>query len=84
VSELRYPYVECDAHPGEREPGYIVCPHVFEGGPIAHLERATEDNLGALSCAACYARRNDRDFVTNTFVLSCAAGLREKGLLASA
>lgn len=81
---LEYPYVECAAHPGEREPGYAVCRHVLDGDTIAHFERATSENLGAICCATCYVHRAESQYVLDNTVLCCAQGLREKGLLASA
>lgn len=82
-----FPYVECDGHPGKREPGYVVCFHVsLAQEPIGHFERATPDNLGTICCAGCYSRLLDiKDTrITEDLILCCAQCLREKGLLASA
>jgi hypothetical protein len=83
---LKYPNVRCDDHPGLEEPGYMVCVHVISGGEgVGYLERATNETLGVVCCKACWVSRdNGNDFIDTNFVLSCAAGMREKGYLASA
>jgi len=81
MPEPKYPYVECHEHPGEVEPGYIVCLHIADGQEveISHFERATDKEMGIISCSLCLKDNNMDDFV-----IHCAMGLRERGLLASA
>jgi hypothetical protein len=85
TEETKYPFIECDAHPGEREPGYMVCRHVmWEAAEVIHLDRATPVDLGVICCQVCHEHREDSLYLENNFVISCAASMRERGLLASA
>jgi hypothetical protein len=83
---VKYPMVICSDHPRLEEPGYLVCVHVISGKEVVgYLERATGKELGVVCCKACWiSHNNDEPFIIENFILSCAAGLREKGLLASA
>jgi hypothetical protein len=71
-----YPNVRCGfGHPDE--PGYIVCVHVTQGAPIAHLEEPTSSRLGVVCCSACFqtqphAREKD-------LLLTCATCVRSHG-----
>lgn len=80
----KYPIVECDAHPGVSEPGYMVCNHIKKPTDVAYLDLATEDKLGCISCQTCEAlspMTNDQMF--KNFYVCCAAGLKENGILSS-
>lgn len=70
----KFPFVRCDAHPGEDEPGYAVCQHVIDGAAVFHFERASETNLGTVICFQC--RNCDHPEV---LVLCCAHSVRDAG-----
>jgi len=69
--------VTCDVH--GVGPGYVVCLHVIAGAKIAHLEKATEDELGEAVCKACEdnAKEEGRTLDAEDFSLFCAGCLAE-------
>jgi len=75
-----YPYLECDKHPGLREPGYVICIHIKTAADVAQFERATPQEAGSILCATC---KEAPDNVTNLRTC-CAACARENGLLIGA
>jgi len=81
--DLKYPYIYC-AHHNKTAPGYMICNHIRSAKDVAHLEIATETELGIAVCAACaaYAKSSDdEEFMMANFTMSCADGLRELGIL---
>jgi hypothetical protein len=77
----KYPNVICEEHPGQVEPGYVICPHIEKLEDIVYREVASSEDLGVLSCKACASRIKDGTFLIDNFILVCAPGLREKGLV---
>lgn len=80
MEELNYPYVDCDHHPGRREPGYVICEHIEGPDDVAYLHMATRTETGVISCLQCHSRCEDDEFVLANFRVSCAACLRGIGL----
>jgi hypothetical protein len=78
-NDPKYPFVRCDAHPGEDEPGYAVCQHVLNGAPVAHYKLANPERLGEVLCAPCGAEWNrpGRVFDVKLLILCCAHSVRE-------
>jgi hypothetical protein len=75
---VKYPYVECDAHPGEPlEPGYGICPHVLlEKAEVAYFTSATKLSIGMIGCVNCTPEKNPS---AENFTLICAHAARENG-----
>jgi len=74
VEKRKYPIVACDGHPGEDEPGYIVCQHVLEGSAVSHFEPATSEKLGTVACRICWTNID-----IDCFNLCCAHAVRDHG-----
>lgn len=80
MSEPKYPYVRCDAHPGGDEPGYIVCEHVLGGASVAEFQAATIKDIGKVLCHRCVvAVLNCGSLFNLPMVLCCAHSVRESG-----
>jgi len=79
--ELKYPYIYC-AHHNKTAPGYMICNHINSAMDVAHIEVASETDLGIVACAACVkAADNSDEFMMANFTLGCGDGLRELGIL---
>lgn len=67
--------VECGDHGRSR--GYGVCKHVLKGTPPTHVEPATVQAIGILSCDECAIPPQK----VSNFVLVCEGCVRKKGFL---
>ena len=73
-----FPIIVCDAHPGLREPGYLVCPHVLaHTAAVAHFALATSETLGEVLCEKCIGVRED--LYDQGFRCCCAHAIRDEG-----
>lgn len=77
----QYPNVECNHHPGNAEPGYVVCLHVLEGVEVANFEPASSASVGTIVCATCNANRQDKEYNLDHLSLICCHCARDYGLL---
>ena len=74
-SEVPYPFIECDLHPGSRR-CYIVCNHVFYGkSKPRHVVLATDSDMGEILCG-----RYHRETAQN-FKCICEGCAIERGLI---
>jgi hypothetical protein len=72
------PYIYC-AHHG-LEPAYILCKHVLDGAPAAHLLSPDPDNYGEAMCEKCSGVFNSPDSTREQIKgviggMSCASGV---------
>lgn len=81
IPGIDYPNIICEEHPGQIEPGYMICKHIEKKEDIAYLEKATQKSLGVLCCLQCSHRSGDDQYVFDNFLIVCAPGLRERGWL---
>lgn len=72
MPEIEYPNVRCKEPAHADEPGYIVCTHVQAGATVAHVMRATKQEMGEVLCSRFEHTAED-------FILACATCCRRKG-----
>ena len=67
---MKFPTVTCERHRGQASTGYAVCHHVARGAVIAHVQNATDDDLGEILCAECVTRAPD--LTPDDLILACS------------